>query len=243
MGMLEKQVRANGKGSMKLIIGNKCYSSWSLRPWIVMKAFGIPFEEVLIQLRSGDTRDRIIAHSPSGKVPALVDGDVSVWETLAILEYLADKFPDRAIWPKDMKARAHARSVSAEMHAGFQGLRQACAMEVTKRFTPKDRGPAVAADVARITKIFREARAKFGSGGPFLYGTFSAADGMYAPVCTRLRTYSIDIDPASQAYVDAVLAHPAYQQWLAEANAEPWVLGDNGNAEETIIEDTRNVKA
>ncbi len=228
---------------LKLVIGNKCYSSWSLRPWIVMKAFGIPFEEMLIQLRSGDTRDRIIEHSPSGKVPALVDGDVSVWETLSILEYLADKFPAHAIWPKDAKARAHARSISAEMHSGFQGLRQACAMEVTKRFAAKERGPAVAADVARITAIFREARAKFGASGPFLYGAFSAADGMYAPVCTRLRTYSIEIDPVSQAYVDAVLAHPAYQQWLAEAAAEPWVLGDNGNATEAVIEDLRARKA
>ncbi|MEQ1611341.1 MAG: glutathione S-transferase family protein [Hyphomicrobiaceae bacterium] len=228
---------------LKLIIGNKCYSSWSLRPWIVMKAFGIPFEEMLIQLRSGDTRDRIIEHSPSGKVPALVDGDVSVWETLSILEYLADKFPAHAIWPRDAKARAHARSISAEMHSGFQGLRQACAMEVTKRFAAKERGPAVAADVARIAAIFREARAKFGASGPFLYGAFSAADGMYAPVCTRLRTYSIEIDPVSQAYVDAVLAHPAYQQWLAEAAAEPWVLGDNGNATEAVIEDLRARKA
>ena len=228
---------------MKLVIGNKCYSSWSLRPWIVMKAFGIPFEETLIQLRSGDTRDRIIKHSPSGKVPALVDGDASVWESLAILEYLADKFPSHAIWPRDAKARAHARSVSAEMHSGFQGLRQACGMEVTKRFAAMDRGPAVAADVARITAIFREARAKFGAGGPFLYGSFSAADGMYAPVCTRLRTYSIEIDSVSQAYVDAVLAHPAYQQWLAEASAEPWILGDNGNAAETVIEDLRAKKA
>lgn len=228
---------------MKLVIGNKCYSSWSLRPWIVMKAFGIPFEETQIQLRSGDTRDRIIKHSPSGKVPALVDGDVSVWESLAILEYLADKFPSHAIWPKDAKARAHARSVSAEMHSAFQGLRQACGMEVTKRFAPKDRGSAVSADVARITAIFHEARGKFGAGGPFLYGAFSAADGMYAPVCTRLRTYAISVDPVAQAYVDAVLAHPAYLQWLAEASAEPWILGDNGNAAETVIEDLRAKKA
>jgi glutathione S-transferase len=228
---------------MKLVIGNKAYSSWSLRPWIVMKAFGIPFEETLIQLRSPDTAARIAAFSGSNKVPALVDGDVTVWETISILEYLADKFPDLAIWPRDAKARAHARSVSAEMHAGFQGLRQACAMEVTKRFAAKERNPAVMADVARITRIFREARAAFAAGGPFLYGAFSAADGMYAPVCTRLRTYSIAIDPVSQAYVDAVLAHPAYQAWLKEACAEPWILGDNGNAEETVIEDLRTRKA
>ena len=145
---------------MKLVIGNKAYSSWSLRPWIVMKAFAIPFEETLVQLRTADSAANILKHSPSARVPALVDGDVVVWETIAILEYLADKYPQHAIWPQDIKARANARSVSAEMHAGFQALRSACAMDVTKHFAAKDRGAVVAADVARITAIFREARGK-----------------------------------------------------------------------------------
>ncbi len=228
---------------MRLVIGNKVYSSWSLRPWIVMTAFGVPFEETLVQLRAGDTRDRIMAHSPSGKVPALIDGDALVWDSLAIMEYLADRFPQHAIWPKDRIARAHARCVSAEMHSGFQSLRGACAMEVTKKFAAKDRGAAVAADVARIGAIFGEARTKFGGAGPFLYGAFSAADGMYAPVCTRIRTYGIAVDPVAQAYVDAVLAHPAYQAWLAQAVAEPWVLADNGNDAETLIQDLRSKKA
>lgn len=227
---------------MQLVIGNKVYSSWSLRPWIVMRAFGIAFEETLVQLRASDTRDRIIAYSPSGKVPALVDGDVLVWDSLAVMEYLAEAFPQHAIWPRDRAARAHARCISAEMHSGFLALRTNCAMEVTKRFASKDRGPAVAADVERITAIFREARAKFGSAGPFLYGAFSAADGMYAPVCTRIRTYGIAVDPVAQSYVDAVLSHPAYQAWLAAAVAEPWVLGDNGNEAETVIEDLRAKK-
>ena len=228
---------------MKLVIGNKVYSSWSLRPWILMKAFGIAFEETVVPLRSSDTRDRILKHSPSAKVPVLVDGDVTTWETTAIIEYLAERFPQHAIWPKDARARAHARSVSAEMHSGFPALRKACAMEVTKRFAPRDRGPDVAADVARITEIFCEARARFGAAGPFLYGGFSAADAMFAPVCTRFWSYAIAIDPVSQSYVDTVLAHPAYRQWLAEAAAEPWHLDDNGNGAETLIDDMRARKA
>ncbi len=229
---------------MKLVIGNKVYSSWSLRPWIIMQAFAIPFEEAVVQLRETGTRDRILAHSPSGKVPALIDGGVTVWDSLAIMEYLADRFPSHAIWPKDRIARAHARCVSAEMHSGFTALRTACSMNVTRRFKARDRGEAVAADVARITAIWREARETFGAstGKPFLYGDFSAADGMYAPVVTRFHTYSIDADPVSQAYMDAVLSHPAYAAWLAGAVSETWGL-DNGEDAETVIEDLRAKKA
>lgn len=229
---------------MKLVIGNKVYSSWSLRPWIVMKAFSIPFEEAVVQLRETDTRDRILAHSPSGKVPALVDDGVTVWDSLAIMEYLADKFPDRAIWPKDRIARAHARCASAEMHSGFATLRTACSMNVTRRFAARDRGEAVAADVARVTGIWREARQKFGAKTrqPFLYGDFSAADGMYAPVVTRLHSYAIAVDSVSQAYMKEVLGHPAYKAWLAGAVAETWGL-DNGEAAETLVEDLRARKA
>jgi glutathione S-transferase len=229
---------------MKLVIGNKVYSSWSLRPWIVMKAFGIPFEETVVQLRDTSTRDRILAHSPSGKVPALIDDGVTVWDSLAIVEYLADKFPSHAIWPKDHVAKVHARCVSAEMHSGFAALRNACSMNVTRRFKARDRGAAVAADVARVTQIWRDARETFGAstGKPFLYGDFSAADGMYAPVVTRFHSYSIAVDPVSQAYMDAVLSHPAYKAWLAGAVAETWGL-DNGEDAETIIEDLRAKKA
>lgn len=227
---------------MRLVIGNKVYSSWSLRPWIVMKAFAIAFEETTVQLREGDTRDRILEHSPSGKVPVLIDVATTVWDSLAIIEYLADKYPEHAMWPSDLPARAHARSASAEMHAGFQALRTACSMNVTRRFKARDRGEAVAADVVRITALWREARAKFGGAGPFLYGGFCAADGMFAPVVTRFHSYSIAVDPVSQAYMDALLAHPAYKAWLAGAVAEPWGL-DNGEAAETIIEDLRARKA
>jgi glutathione S-transferase len=223
---------------MKLVIGNKTYSSWSLRPWLVLKAFGIPFAETVIPLRQTDTRDLILPHSPSGKVPVLIDGDVTVWESLAIIEYLADKFPDHAIWPRDVNARAHARCVSTEMHAGFMELRKACSMDVTKTFAARPRSAGVMADVARIEAIFAEAKAKFGGNRPFLYGGFSAADAMYAPVLTRLRTYAIPVSASTQAYMDAVLGHPAYHEWVAGAVTEPWRI-DNGDAEETLVKDLK----
>lgn len=231
---------------MRLVIGNKVYSSWSMRPWIVMRAHALPFEETVVPLRDTSTKDRILAHSPSGKVPCLIDGDVTVWESLAIMEYLADRFPDKAIWPRDGKARAHARAVSAEMHAGFQKLRGECPMVITKRYAPRQRSPEVMADVARIAAVWREARENFGAkakgadAGPFLYGSFTAADGMYAPVVTRLNTYSIDVDPVSRAYMDALTASPAYRDWLKDAVAETWVLGEN---DEPVIEDLRARKA
>lgn len=231
---------------MRLIIGNKVYSSWSMRPWIVMRAHAIPFDEVVVPLRDTSTRERILAHSPSGKVPCLVDGTVTVWESLAIMEYVAERHPDKALWPRDVSARAHARAVSAEMHAGFQSLRSACPMVITKRFQPRQRPPEVMADVARITAIWREARERFGAiargsdAGPFLYGSFTAADGMYAPVVTRLNTYAIDVDPTSRAYMDALTSSPAYRDWLHDAIAETWVLGEN---DEPVIEDLRSRKA
>jgi len=224
---------------MHLYIGNKVYSSWSLRPWIVMRAKDIAFEETLVQLRSADTPERIRKVSPSGKVPCLTDDGAPIWETLAIMEYLAEKFPAKDIWPKNRRARTHARSIASEMHAGFQSLRSQCSMIVTQRFAPRQRSPEVMADVARISAIWNEARANFAdkAAGPFLYGDFSAADGMYAPVVTRFHTYSIAVDPVSQAYMDAVLAHSAYRQWLAGAVTEPWILGEI--AGEAVIEDLR----
>lgn len=231
---------------MRLVIGNKVYSSWSMRPWIVMRAHAIAFEETVVPLRDTSTRDRILVHSPSGKVPCLLDGDVTVWESLAIMEYLAERFPARAIWPRDAKARAHARAIAAEMHAGFHKLRAECPMVITKRFQPRQRSPEVMADVARVTAVWREARERFGAqakgadAGPFLYGSFTAADGMYAPVVTRLNTYSIDVDPVSSAYMAALTSSPAYRDWLADAVAEPWILGEN---DEPVIEDLRAGKA
>lgn len=227
---------------MKLLIGNKVHSSWSMRPWVLMTHFGIPFEEILIPFGptfdDPDWKAKVRAYNPQEKVPALVDGDVTVWETLAIMEYLADKFPEKAIWPRDVKARALARAISSEMHAGFSALRSACLCNLGQKHPPKDRGPAVAADVKRITQIWNDARARFGAGGPFLFGEFSAADAMYAPVTTRFRTYSIAVDAVSEAYIDAVQATPAFQAWRNQALQEPWIVPLD-EADEPVIEDYR----
>jgi glutathione S-transferase len=213
---------------MKLLIGNKLYSSWSLRPWILLKAFDLPFEEVQIWLDKPDTKQSILAAAPNGngKVPCLIDGECVVWESIAILDHMAEKFPDMAVWPRDRKARAHARSVAAEMHAGFQSIRAACPMNLGKSYAPRDRGEGVARDVARVTAIFREARERFGqlASGPYLYGAFSAADAMYAPMVTRLDTYGIELDPVSAAYAKAILSHPAFRAWREAALLETDIL-------------------
>ena len=223
---------------MHLHIANKLYSSWSLRPWILMTALGIPFEESVIPMYFPDSKARMLDVSPTGKMPCLVvpearpgdgNGDVKVWvwESLAIVEYLHERFPDKGVWPKDVAARAHARALSAEMHAGFQALRNACPMNLGKRFQPReDLGSDVADNVRRLEGIFAATRVHFGekspAPGPFLYGAFSAADAMYAPVVTRLDTYQIRVSPAARRYMDAVLHHPAFVKWRTEALAEPW---------------------
>lgn len=220
---------------MKLVIGNKLYSSWSLRPWILMRHLGIPFEEVLVPLDRPDTKARILEHSPAGKVPVLVDGVATVWESLAIIDHLADLYPESDVWPREDAARAHARSIAAEMHAGFQKLRAALPMNLGKRYAHRDRGEGVAADVARVVAVWREARTRFGAGGPFLFGkAFGAADAMYAPVVTRLDTYSWPVDPDTRAYMDAVLALPAFVAWRDAALEEEWVIAHDEVDEEPI---------
>lgn len=209
---------------LHLIIGNKAYSSWSMRPWLAMKAQGLAFRETLIGIGQPDTADKIKAYSPAGKVPVLLHGDVTVWESLAILEYLAENFRDKAWWPSDPKARALARSVATEMHGGFANLRQIMQMNVRKTILGVARTEAVDADIARITDIWRDCRAKFGAGGPFLFGAFCNADAMYAPVVTRFKTYGVELDAVSQAYSDAVLNHPAVREWYISAAGEPWVI-------------------
>lgn len=213
--------------ALTLIIGNKNYSSWSLRPWIAMKAAGIPFEEIVIPLYEPGSREEILKHSPAGKVPVLIDGDQYIWESVAILEYVAEKFPAAGLWPRDARARAHARSIAAEMHAGFQALRKNCPMNLwlppKKRPMPDD----VAADVRRIDTIWSDCRVRFGQGGPFLFGAFGAADAMYAPVVTRLHSFGLDVGEVSQRYIDAIMALPAFVQWRAAALKEPWVMRHN----------------
>lgn len=230
---------------MHLYIGNKVYSSWSFRPWIMLRALDAPFTETVIQLRDSSTRDRIIEHSPSGRVPCLVDGAVKVWDSLAIIEYLAEQFPGR-VWPQDRAARALARAVSAEMHSGFQALRGQCPMTITKRYARKERSAEVMADVTRIAAIWNDARERFGkkaegsAAGPYLFGAFSGADAMYAPVVARFHTYSIPLDANAQAYVDAMRGHVAYRDWVASAVGEPWEIGE---VDEPVIENLRAKKA
>lgn len=210
--------------ALRLIIGNKNYSSWSFRPWIAMKATGIPFEEEVLPLETPEFRARVDAVSGTGKVPTLIDGDIRVWESLAVLEYLAEKFPDKKLWPADPAARAHARAISSEMHAGFVPLRSACPMNMWRPVLKRDLGADVKANVARIDSMWNDCRKRYGQGGAFLFGSFGAADAMYAPVVSRFHTYGIDVSPASRAYMDAVMALPAWAEWYAAAVKEPWVL-------------------
>jgi glutathione S-transferase len=209
---------------MQLIIGNKLYSSWSLRPWMLMKALKLPFEDTVVPLYTNETATAIKSYAPSGKVPILVDGDTTVWESLAIIEYLHDRFPDAGVWPSDMKARAHARVISSEMHAGFQPLRQACPMNLGAKLAFKAYADDVSASVARVEDVWADARDRFGAGGAFLFGQFSAADAMYAPVVTRLNSYGWPVTPQSRVYMDAILGHPAFLAWRDQALVEPWYL-------------------
>lgn len=205
---------------MKIYLGDKNLSSWSLRAWLALAHTGAPFEEVMIPLDRPDTAARIKAVSPSGRVPALADGDVLVWDSLAIGEYLAERFPAAKLWPDDPAARAAARAMCAEMHAGFAALRTNMPMDLRAASPGEGRAPGVAEDVARILELWRTARARFGAGGPFLFGRFSLADCFFAPVVTRFRTYAVEVDEAGRAYLEAVEAWPAMRAWRAAAEAE-----------------------
>ena len=205
---------------LTLAIGNKNYSSWSLRPWLLLRQAKIPFDEVLIPLYGPDSAAALAKWSPSGKVPALHDGDIRVWDSLAICEYLHERFPDRQLWPADAAARAVARSVSAEMHSGFGALREHMSMNIRARRPGKGRTPECLADIERIVSIWTDCRARFGEGGEFLFGRFSIADAMYAPVVLRFQTYGVALTGAAGDYAEAVLALPALQAWVADAVAE-----------------------
>lgn len=210
--------------TLHLIIGNKNYSSWSFRPWLAMKVAGIAFEETVISLEAKDFKERVLALSGTGKVPVLIDGDTRVWESLSILEYLAEKFPAAGLWPRDAKARAHARTISSEMHAGFVPLRSQLPMNTWRPVKHRALDDAASANVARIDAMWTDCRARFGAGGPFLFGTFGAADAMYAPVVWRFHTYAVEVSPAARAYMQAVMALPAWDEWRRAARQEPWVL-------------------
>ena len=209
---------------LRLIIGNKNYSSWSFRAWLAMKVAGIAFEETLISLEASDFKSRVTALGGAGRVPTLVDGGTCVWESLAILEYLAEKFPAAALWPRDPSARAHARAIASEMHAGFGALRRQLPMNIRRPVIPRALDTGAVGDVARIDAIWSESRSRFGASGPFLYGAFGAADAMYAPVVWRLRTYAVEVSATAQAYMSTLMALPAWIEWREAARLEPWVL-------------------
>jgi glutathione S-transferase len=211
--------------TLKLVIGNKNYSSWSLRPWLALRASNIAFEEVFIPLYTGKAdKDRILAFTRSGKVPTLVDGDLTIWDSLAIIEYIAERFPESRLWPEDRASRAHARSISAEMHSGFMALRSECGMNLHRPVGAIALSDAARADIARVQHIWIECRQRHAKAGPFLFGAFSGADAMFAPVVHRFRTYAIEVAPEVKAYMDAMMALPAFQEWTRAGLAETIVI-------------------
>ncbi|WP_028227653.1 glutathione S-transferase family protein [Paraburkholderia ferrariae] len=211
---------------MKLVIGDKNYSSWSMRPWLLLTHFGIPFEEVLIELDEPGTKAAILEYSSSGKVPCLVaDDGFAVWDSLAIAETLADRYPQHALWPREPNARARARSISAEMHSGFGALRNALPMNIRLTRPGVGNTPDVLADVARIDTLWRECLAA--SGGPFLFGEFGIADAMYAPVVMRFNSYQPKLSPEAAAYAGRVTALPAVAAWIAAGRRETHVVADD----------------
>src|SRR5215217_8776936 len=212
--------------ALKLVIGNKNYSSWSMRPWLAMRANDIPFDEVFIPLYTDNPadKDRILSFSRAGKVPALIDGDVTIWDSLSILEYLAEKFPETKLWPEDRAARAHARSISAEMHSGFVALRSECGMNLHRPIRAVAMSDDANANVARIQAIWAECHQRYGKAGPFLFGAFSGADAMFAPVIHRFRTYAIPVRDEARPYFDAMMSLSAFQEWTRAGLAETLVI-------------------
>ena len=211
-----------------LVIGNRNYSSWSLRGWLMARIAGIEFDEIVVPLDLPETQPTIRKHSPSGRVPVLLHRGLAVWESLAIAEYLNDLKPEVGLWPPSAAARAHARAISAEMHAGFVDLRTNMPMNIRASYPGKGMTPQVRADIERITGLWRDCRKRFSTAfqndAGFLFGAFGAADAMYAPVVTRFRTYGVKLDSDSEAYCTAVMEHAAMKQWVADARNEPWLI-------------------
>ncbi|WP_197338248.1 glutathione S-transferase family protein [Ralstonia solanacearum] len=223
---------------MKLVIGNKNYSSWSLRPWLLARQAGIPFEEIRLHLGSEGFAAEIRRYSPAGRVPVLVDGDITVWDSLAICETLAERFPRAHLWPEDPKARAHARSICAEMHAGFANLRSQMPMNVTAMLPGLGWNVAVQRDVDRIAQIWTELRQKHAAEGPFLFGHFTVADAFYAPVVSRFATYGVRLPESAKTYADHILNLPAMQEWIEGARGERDFLADDEPYRTALDEDT-----
>ncbi|MCE7795176.1 glutathione S-transferase family protein [Sphingobium sufflavum] len=212
---------------IKLIIGNKAYSSWSLRGWLAMKQSGLPFEELVVPLYDADWDKRREGDEfapSSGKVPILWDGDIVVWDSLAIVEYLNEASGGTRFWPEDKGARAMARSMAAEMHSGFAALRRSYSMNIRQIYPPAPVEDAAAVDIRRVMELWAQARARYGGTGDFLFGEFGAADIMFAPVITRLITYSLPVARFAEPYMRAVVEHPFMQEWIGGAQAEDWVI-------------------
>jgi glutathione S-transferase len=211
--------------TLKLVIGNKNYSSWSMRPWLALRANDIPFEEIFVPLYTGEAdKRRLLSFTPSGKVPTLIDGDVTIWDSLAIVEYLAERFPEKRLWPEDRASRAHARSISAEMHSGFAALRNECGMNLHRPVRAIALSEDARANIKRIQQIWIECRERYGKGGPYLFGAFGGADAMFAPVVHRFRTYEIEVAPEAQAYMATMMSLPAFAEWTRAGLAETLVI-------------------
>jgi len=211
--------------ALKLVIGNKNYSSWSMRPWLALRANNIAFDEVFIPLYTGEAdKQRILSFTHSGKVPALIDGDVTIWDSLSIIEYVAERFPETRLWPEDRARRAHARSISAEMHSGFAALRNECGMNLHRPIGAIPLSSDARANIARIQEIWIECRERYGKLGPYLFGAFGAADAMFAPVVHRFRTYAIAVAPEVRAYMETMMSLPAFQEWTRAGLAETLVI-------------------
>jgi glutathione S-transferase len=212
---------------MKLVIANKNYSSWSLRPWLLLTQLGIPFEEEKISFNDPKFKERVRKYNPAGKVPVLVDGDLTVWDSLAIIEYIAEKFPDRGVWPTAREARARARSVCAEMHSGFQALRSRLGMNCELHMPMAVLDAATRRDVARICDLWADCAHFAGGSGPYLFGAFSAADAYFAPVVRRFVTYDVGLPESARRYVATIDALPSMKEWMKVALAEnDWVEED-----------------
>jgi glutathione S-transferase len=209
---------------LKLVVGNRNYSSWSMRPWMVLKAFGIPFEETFVPLYRDGSKEELLMHSPAGKAPSLEHDGVYVWDSLAIVEYIAELYPDRAIWPHDMTARATARSLSCEMHSGFVALRKECPMNFRRTPQPINASDKLLADVARIDAAWSETRGRFGRGGDFLFGDFCAADAMFAPVVNRFEAYELPASGTARAYMEAIRGLPCWLEWSRRAREEDLMI-------------------
>jgi glutathione S-transferase len=209
---------------LKLIIGNKAYSSWSLRPWMVMREFAITFEEEVIPLYCEDSKAKLLAYSSAGKVPTLIDHGLRVWDSLAIVEYLAELHPGLPIWPRASVARAHARALAAEMHSSFAALRKECPTNFRRQTKPVCLSEAASADLSRIDAAWREARARSAQSGPFLFGAFSAVDAMFAPVVNRVEAYGLHVSPEARSFMEAVKNLASWKDWHVGAQREEWTL-------------------